>query len=230
MSSTSPSEADARLARVDQIVTAAMAELPPGAAVDVEGLVAAHPELERELRAAALGLSSLQRSTERLAGPPVPERIGPYRVRREVGRGGMGVVYEAEDASLDRLVALKVLPRAISMQPGYVERFQREALAAARLEHPNVVPVFGVDEADGQHYIVMKLVDGVALDELAGDLRVATGSGSRVDGSAQRSPSDDPPSDLATLLVSGRVAPADSALESGSSDGGAETARSSGRI
>ncbi|MEL6427541.1 MAG: serine/threonine-protein kinase [Planctomycetota bacterium] len=222
MSSTSPSEADARLARVDQIVTAAMAELPPGAAVDVERLVAAHPELERELRAAALGLSSLQRSSERLTGPPVPERIGPYRVRREVGRGGMGVVYEAEDASLDRLVALKVLPRAISMQPGYVERFQREALAAARLEHPNVVPVYGVDEADGQHYIVMKLVDGVALDELADDLRVTTGSGSNGDGSTEPPPSSRGSSDLAGLLVSGRIGPTDNDLESGSSDGADE--------
>src|SRR6516164_3676454 len=81
-----------------------------------------------------------------------PERLGDYRVLREIGRGGMGVVYEAEQVSLGRHVALKVLPQ--QMLPGRKQRqrFEREARAAARLHHTNIVPVFGVGEEGGLHY------------------------------------------------------------------------------
>ena len=77
------------------------------------------------------------------------ERLGDYRILREIGRGGMGVVYEAEQESLGRHVALKVLPEQRSPDPKQLRRFQREARAAARLHHTNIVPVFGVGEHDG---------------------------------------------------------------------------------
>ena len=70
--------------------------------------------------------------------------LGDFRLIREVGRGGMGIVYEAEQVSLGRQVALKVLPFAATMDPRQLQRFQNEARAAASLEHPHIVPVYGV--------------------------------------------------------------------------------------
>jgi serine/threonine protein kinase len=82
----------------------------------------------------------------------VPLQLGEYRILREIGHGGMGIVYEAEQESLGRHVALKVLPFHALMAPVHLERFRREARAAARLHHTNIVPVFGVGEQDGVHY------------------------------------------------------------------------------
>src|SRR5205807_2893173 len=90
-------------------------------------------------------------STGQTAGP-MPRQLGEYRILRQVSRGGMGIVYEAEQESLGRHVALKVLPLHALLHPTYLERFRREARAAARLHHTNIVPVFGVGEQDGIHY------------------------------------------------------------------------------
>ena len=100
-----------------------------------------------------------------------PERLGDYRVLREIGRGGMGVVYEAEQVSLGRHVALKVLPRLMLPDRGQRERFDREARAAARLHHTNIVPVFGVGEDGGLHYYVMQYIQGQGLDTILDELR-----------------------------------------------------------
>jgi WD40 repeat protein/serine/threonine protein kinase/tetratricopeptide (TPR) repeat protein len=94
------------------------------------------------------------------------ERLGDYRILREVGRGGMGIVYEAEQESLGRHVALKVLPSHSLLEPRQLERFQREARSAARLHHTNIVPVFGVGDEDGLHYYVMQFIHGQALDQV----------------------------------------------------------------
>ncbi len=98
-------------------------------------------------------------------------RIGDYHILREVGRGGMGVVYEAEQESLGRRVALKVLPDAAMADSKQVLRFQREARAAARLHHTNIVPVFGVGCDDGHHYYVMQFIPGMGLDAVLDELR-----------------------------------------------------------
>src|SRR5262249_29811979 len=82
----------------------------------------------------------------------VSRRLGEYLLVREIGRGGMGVVYEAVQESLGRHVALKVFPEQALMHPGSLERFQREARSAARLHHTNIVPVFELGEADGVHF------------------------------------------------------------------------------
>ena len=99
------------------------------------------------------------------------KRLGDYRIVREVGRGGMGVVYEAEQISLGRHVALKVLPSAAMLRPTYLERFRREAKAAARLHHTNIVPVFGVGESDGVLFYAMQFIGGEGLDKVLVDVR-----------------------------------------------------------
>ncbi|MDX1928779.1 MAG: protein kinase [Pirellulaceae bacterium] len=100
----------------------------------------------------------------------LPERIGDFKIIREIGRGGMGIVYEAEQQSLRRRVALKVLPPSATLSPSTIERFRRESRAAARLHHSNIVPVFGVGEDDGLHYYVMQFIQGVGLDQVLVEL------------------------------------------------------------
>ena len=104
-----------------------------------------------------------------IAGHVPLSKLGDFRIIREIGRGGMGVVYEAEQMSLGRRVAIKALPLLSTSQPELVKRFQREARTAARLHHTNIVPVFGVGEAEGFHYYVMQLIDGIGLDTFTGD-------------------------------------------------------------
>src|SRR5262249_32003971 len=99
------------------------------------------------------------------------ERLGDYRILREVGRGGMGIVYEAEQESLGRHVALKVLPSHALLDGKQLARFRREAKAAARLHHTNIVPVFGVGQEGGLHYYVMQFIPGLGLDEVLAELK-----------------------------------------------------------
>jgi serine/threonine protein kinase/WD40 repeat protein/regulation of enolase protein 1 (concanavalin A-like superfamily) len=109
------------------------------------------------------------------AGPGVadllPGRIGGYRVLREVGRGGMGVVYEAEQVALGRHVALKVLPAHLAHQGSGLERFRREARAAARLHHSNIVPVYEVGEDGAYCFYAMQFIRGQGLDKVLEELR-----------------------------------------------------------
>jgi serine/threonine protein kinase len=92
------------------------------------------------------------------------ERLGDFRIVREIGRGGMGVVYEAEQESLGRRVAIKILPNQFVGDAPRRKRFEREARMAAKLHHTNIVPIFGVGEHDGNHYYVMQRIHGVGLD------------------------------------------------------------------
>jgi predicted Ser/Thr protein kinase len=90
---------------------------------------------------------------------------GRYSLERELGRGGMGIVYLAREVSLDRPVALKLLPPHLAAQPAARERFLREARTAAKLSHPNIVPIFTVDEADEFVFFAMAYIDGESLGE-----------------------------------------------------------------
>jgi predicted Ser/Thr protein kinase len=98
--------------------------------------------------------------------------VAGYRVERRLGSGGMGAVYEATQLSLDRVVALKVLSPTLSADAGFRERFRREAMLQAALEHPNIVPVYEAGESEAGLFMAMKLVDGADLKRLAagGDL------------------------------------------------------------
>jgi tRNA A-37 threonylcarbamoyl transferase component Bud32 len=91
------------------------------------------------------------------------QNVGPYRIIAQLGQGGMATVYKAYHAALDRYVAIKVLHRAFTEDPNFLARFQREARVVAKLEHPNIVPVYDFAEHDGQPYLVMKFIEGETL-------------------------------------------------------------------
>jgi hypothetical protein len=148
-----------------------------------------HPELADEIRdlfPALLMMEDLGASSGATTGSLAADnglavaarldRLGDYRILREVGRGGMGVVYEAEQEWLGRRVALKVLSAGSLPDPKQMRRFEREAKAAARLHHTNIVPVFGVGRQDGHHYFVMQFIAGVGLDVVLDDLRRLRGA------------------------------------------------------
>ena len=91
------------------------------------------------------------------------ENVGPYRIIKQLGQGGMASVYKAYHPSLDRFVAIKVLHPAFKEDPNFLSRFQREARVVARLEHPHIVPIYDFAEHEGQPYLVMKYIEGVTL-------------------------------------------------------------------
>ena len=117
----------------------------------------------------------------RVPSEPAPRQLGDYLILREIGRGGMGVVYEAVQQSLGRHVALKVLPSGELGGAAHLERFRREARAAARLHHTNIVPVFGVGEQGGVHYYAMQYIRGQGLDAVVEDFHVRHTIGGRRD-------------------------------------------------
>src|SRR5215212_5689705 len=117
---------------------------------------------------------------------PPPARLGDFEVLREIGRGGMGVVYEARQVSLNRKVALKVLAGSVCLSPKAVVRFKREAEAAAKLHHTNIVPVYATGEQDGTHYYAMELIDGPSLDQVIRQAREQDAAAPAVAGAAPR--------------------------------------------
>jgi WD40 repeat protein/serine/threonine protein kinase len=172
------SEADPFGAIADEFMEA----LRQGKHPSVEEFARRYPEHADEIHEMlpALVLMEKARSADepgqwhqvRASAPAVPlQQLGDYQILREVGRGGMGVVYEAQQLSLGRHVAIKVLPSRALLDPRQLGRFQREARSAAKLHHTNIVPVFGVGEQDGLHYYVMQFIQGLGLDVVLDELR-----------------------------------------------------------
>lgn len=144
----------------------------------IEEYAIAHPDLADEIRELFPTIAAMERSKVRASAPAKPsldalpiEQLGDFRLLGEIGRGGMGIVYEAEQVSLARHVAVKVLPQQALLDERHLKRFEREAQTAAKLHHTNIVPVFGVGHQDGFHYIVMQFIPGVGLDEVLLALR-----------------------------------------------------------
>ena len=164
------------------LIDALADRLQAGQHVDLEACVRDHPEHEAQLRGlfpALEMMAALGRSTgPRGSGPPPGNDprlgsgvLGDYRIVREVGRGGMGVVFEAMQVSLGRRVALKILPLAAAVDPRHLQRFQLEAQAAAHLHHPHIVPIHAVGCDRGVHYYAMQFVDGRSMAELVLEAR-----------------------------------------------------------
>jgi serine/threonine protein kinase/WD40 repeat protein len=179
MSDNDPSSADPFGQIADEFVEA----FRQGKRPSVEEFARRYPEHADDIREMlpALVLMEKARSADddadrrhqaRAAAATAPlQQLGDYQILREVGRGGMGVVYEAQQLSLGRHVAIKVLPSHALLDTRQLARFQREARSAARLHHTNIVPVFGVGEQDGLHYYVMQFIHGLGLDLVLDELR-----------------------------------------------------------
>jgi serine/threonine protein kinase len=162
-----PSVADSGVL-LDAAIDEFAAEVRRGGEPSVEDYVARFPQCTAELRR----LLPTVRLMERCGRAPapvaecVPDRVGDYEIVREIGRGGMGVVYEACDATSGARVALKVLRQHEAARADRLARFRREAEAAARLEHPHIVRVLGAGESRGEQFLAMQYVDGPTLAEL----------------------------------------------------------------
>src|SRR6266436_5757258 len=94
----------------------------------------------------------------------VGSRLGAYEITAPLGSGGMGEVYRAKDTRLNRDVALKILPETFTHDPERLARFRREAQVLASLNHPHIGAIYGLDESNGQQFLVLELVDGESLD------------------------------------------------------------------
>jgi serine/threonine protein kinase/WD40 repeat protein/tetratricopeptide (TPR) repeat protein len=171
-------------AAFDLLVDRLIARMQTGEPVDWSAVAREHPEHAGRLRSLAVALEALGDLSANLDAEPsgVAARsredgfspgglLGDFHILREVGRGGMAVVYEAEQVSLNRRVALKVLPLAATMDPRQLERFRHEARAAGLLHHPHIVPVYGVGTERGIHYYAMQLIEGCSLANVIGEWR-----------------------------------------------------------
>jgi serine/threonine protein kinase/Flp pilus assembly protein TadD len=159
-------------AAVGALIDDLAARMQAGEPVDLDEFLAEHPEQADELRQllpALQVLADVASFGESRAAHEVSDAsgvLGDFRIIREVGRGGMGIVYEAEQISLGRRVALKVLPFAATLDPRQLTRFQNEAKAAASLYHEHIVHVYGVGCERGVHFFAMQFVDGYTLADV----------------------------------------------------------------
>ena len=201
-----------------QLIDELADRLQAGESVDWDSVAREHPERverARQMLPAIAAMAELGSVTGRGLSQPLPPQfgvtsvigeLGDYRIVREIGRGGMGVVYEAVQISLGRRVALKILPFAPALDGRQLQRFQNEARAAAHLNHANLVPVYAVGCERGVHYYAMQYIEGQSLSILVQELRQIEG---RVREDAARQSEE--AFVLASELASGRFAPALSA-------------------
>src|SRR5438552_47855 len=169
---------DPRIVRALEEYSAA---LKAGQKPDRHDFQARYPDIADALAECLEGLEFVQAVAPQLSQPTAPAvsaediragaPLGDYRIIREIARGGMGVVYEAEQLSLARRVALKVLPFAAALDPKQLQRFRNEAQAAAHLHHNYIVPVYAVGHERGVHYYAMQYIAGQSLATMIRELR-----------------------------------------------------------
>jgi serine/threonine protein kinase len=197
-----------RVAELALLIEGLTARLQAGEIIDFEEVRREHPEyaeeLEELLPAMTLlvnlsGSAAASRAAPDVGGPLLTE-LGDFRVLREVGRGGMGVVYEAEQISLGRRVALKVLPYAATLDHRQLERFKNEAKAVSSLRHKHIVHVYGVGCERGVHYYAMEFVEGQTLAQYIRAMLLGAERPAAVDaGTMNHVPGNAPTRQLATL-------------------------------
>jgi eukaryotic-like serine/threonine-protein kinase len=163
---------------LEQIVESAIGRWQAGEPIDITALITEHPDYAAELRDLFPMIVRLVLLGNGPLGPGEPadtkgplaslpyEQLGDFRLLREIGRGGMGVVYEAEQLSLGRRVALKVLPIVALADGKSLQRFRNEVRAVAALDHPHIVAVYSVGEERGVHFYAMQLIRGQTLADL----------------------------------------------------------------
>lgn len=160
---------------VEELVEAFAARYRRGEHPTISEYTQRYPELADQIQEVFPALVAIEQAHRDLKddsppgempAPPQVSTLGDFRVIREIGRGGMGIVYEAEQVTLGRRVALKVLAGTLLNHNKSRQRFSREARAAGRLHHTNIVPVFGVGEQDDVAYYVMQLIHGLGLDDV----------------------------------------------------------------
>ncbi|MCA9149498.1 MAG: protein kinase [Planctomycetales bacterium] len=203
----------------DRLLFEISGRIEAGEPIVVDEVAGAHPEFAERLRELLPTLHAMNElghlSYDSLAvdadteNPPTHSTsfsaglLGDFRLRAEIGRGGMGVVYDAEQISLNRRVALKILPFASVLDPRQIQRFKNEALAAAQLDHPHIVNVFGVGCERSVYYYAMRLIEGRTLSQVISSLR---------DDKSIRQVSEGDP--VATITLAGTTVPSQRTGES----------------
>ncbi|MFY9252080.1 MAG: serine/threonine-protein kinase [Fuerstiella sp.] len=163
---------------LEQLADQFTAELRRGEVPCIEAYADQHPQLADRIRTLFPLLEMMERESSTsgqpaeasVTPPPQFERLGDFRIVREIGRGGMGIVYQAVQESLGRTVALKLLPQ-LALDSRMNQRFQQEARLAAMLHHTNIVPIYGIGDEDGYSYFVMQFIEGTGLDRVLSELR-----------------------------------------------------------
>lgn len=178
--------------RLAEIADEFTSQIREGHQPDIEAFVREFPGVENIVREVLKSVELMYHVQRERPGTPTdsddvspPERVGEFEILDEAGRGGMGVIYRARQATLNRVVALKVLPVAASLDPVKLRRFQIETQSASMLQHPNIIAVYGSGTDGGLHYFAMQFIEGYSLDRY---LRFASrGAGARaVPSSTQR--------------------------------------------
>ena len=153
------------------IVAQALEALERGGMEGVEALLLQHADVAEEVRARLEALQDIGLVEGEKSAEPAESIVGHYRLLRQLGAGGMGVVHLARDEKLGRLCALKVLPLGLGLSKRARERFRREARAVAQLDHPGIVPVYDTGELEGVPFFTMRYVEGNTLGQLLANLR-----------------------------------------------------------